>query len=255
GAGGLIAVENVLGAPPDGHTLLFSTISTMVVIPATQAKPSYEPLRDFTAVTLIASVPYLLLAHGTLPVRGVPELVKLARAKPGMLTYGSAGHATGTHLAAEYFSATTGVQLTHVPYKGAGPAMIDMIAGQVALSSVTASSGQPHVLSGRARALGMMALTRLATLPAVPTVAEQGYPGFEAGSWVGLSVRAGTPAAAVKRLRDDAQRVMQMSELRAALEGQGNTVHGGSAEEFERYITAETAKWKGVIAKARIQIQ
>lgn len=255
GAGGVLAMEALLNAPADGHTLIVATISTMVVIPATQPKITYDPLRDVALLTLVASVPYIILANTTLPVRSVADLVKLAKARPGALTYGSAGHATGTHLAAEYFSVTTGTRLTHVPYKGAGPAMVDMLAGQVALSFVTASSGQPHVLSGRARALGITSLARAPTLPEVRTVAEQGYAGFEVGSWMGLAVRAGTPAPVLQRLQSDAQRLMQNVELRKQLEAQGNVAIGGGAQEFERYLAAETGKWRKVIAQADIRMQ
>lgn len=255
GAGGLLAMEALLNAPADGHTLIAATISTMVVIPATQPKVSYDPMRDVTLLTLVATVPYIILANTALPVRSVADLLKLAKARPGALTYGSAGHATGTHLAAEYFSVTTGAQLTHVPYKGAGPAMVDMLAGQVALSFVTASSGQPHVMSGRARALGITSLARAPTMPEVRTVAEQGYPGFEVGSWMGLAVRAGTPAPILQRLQSDTQRLMQQVELRKQLEAQGNVAIGGNAQDFERYLAAETAKWRKVIAQANIRMQ
>lgn len=255
GAGGVLAMEALLNAPADGHMLFSATISTMVVIPATQPKVTYDPLRDVALLTLVATVPYIILANTTLPVRNVADLVKLAKARPGALTYGSAGHATGTHLAAEYFSVTTGTQLTHVPYKGAGPAMVDMLAGQVALSFVTASSGQPHVLSARARALGITSTARAPTLPEVRTVAEQGYPGFEVGSWMGLAVRAGTPVPVLQRLQSDAQRLMQNAQLRKQLEAQGNVAIGGGVQEFERYLASETSKWRQVIAKANLRMQ
>jgi tripartite-type tricarboxylate transporter receptor subunit TctC len=255
GGGGVIAIDTALAAPADGHTIVMGSISTLVMIPATQAKPTYDPLRDLTPITLMATVPYALACNPSLPVRSLGELVKLAKAQPGTLGYGSAGHATGTHLAAEYFASTAGIQLLHVPYKGSGPAMVDLISGQIPLSFVTASSVQPYLLAGKVRGLAMAAATRTTTMPMIPTFNEQGYPGFEAGSWIGIVVRAGTPPAIVRRLHTDILRHLQVAEVRTAIENQGNTVITSTPEEFERYILDETRKWKQVIAKAKIRIQ
>jgi tripartite-type tricarboxylate transporter receptor subunit TctC len=254
GAGGAIGVQATIAAPADGYTLLVGTISTLVLIPATRAAPSYDALRDIAPISLMSSVPYAVFTHPSLPVRTVADLLRLAKAQPGRLSYGSAGHATGTHLAAEYFSSTVGISLTHVPYKGAAPAIADMLGGQVPLVFVTASSGQPHVASGKARALVITARQRSPVMRDVPTLAEAGYPGFEALSWLGLAARSGTPPAIVRRLHEEAVRALNTADVRTSIESQGNTVVTSTPEAFARFIGDETRKWKQVIASARIRI-
>ncbi len=254
GGGGVIAVDVTLAAPADGYTLFMGSISTLVMAPATLAKVTYDPLRDFAPITLMSTVPYALVSNPSLPVRSLGDLVKLAKARPGTLAYGSAGHATGTHLAAEYFATTAGIQWIHVPYKGSGPAMVDVMSGQIPLNFITASSGQAQVLAGKARGLAIATKTRSTTMPMVPTFIEQGYAGFEASAWMGIVTRTGTPAAITRRLHADIVRLLQTAELRNALENQGNTVISSTPEEFERYIADETRKWRQVIAKARIRI-
>lgn len=254
GAGGLIGMEAVLKAPADGYTLVVATISTLVMIPATQGKAAYDPIRDFAPITLMSTVPYALVSHPSLPARTVAQLVALARKQPGHLSYGSAGYATGTHLAAEYFASVAGMQWTHVPYKGAGPAMVDMLAGQVPLTFVTASSAQPYVAAGRARGLGVASAQRLAALPEVPTISESGYAGFQAESWLGIAARSGTVPAIVARLHGDMVRVLANAEVRNSIESQGNVVATSTPEAFRKFVESETVKWKKVIAQARIRI-
>jgi tripartite-type tricarboxylate transporter receptor subunit TctC len=254
GAGGLIGMEAVLKAPADGYTLVVATISTLVMIPATQGKPAYDLLRDFAPITLMSTVPYELVSHPSLPARTLAQLVALARTQPGHLSYGSAGYVTGTHLAAEYFASVAGIQWTHVPYKGAAPAMIDMLAGQVPLSFVTASSAQPYVIAGRARGLGVASAKRLATLPDLPTIAESGYAGFQAESWLGIAARSGTPLAILAKLHGDIVRVLSSQEVRASIESHGNVVATSTPEAFSGFIGSETGKWKKVIERARIRI-
>ncbi len=254
GAGGLIGFESILKAPADGHTLVMGTISTLAVIPATQSKPSYDPLRDYAAVTQIASVPYVIASHPSLPVRTLGEMVALAKARPGQISYGSTGYATGTHLTAEYFSRLASVQLTHVPYKGDGPGLTDLMGGQIQLGFFTTIITPQHVRSGRLRALAVTSATRARELPAVPTVAESGYPGFQSSSWQGIAVRAGTPAPIVRRLNEEIVRILNQPEVRTSLENQGNTVVASTPEQFEKFIGTEIAKWKRVIEDAKIRI-
>jgi tripartite-type tricarboxylate transporter receptor subunit TctC len=254
GAGGLIGFESILKAPADGHTLVMGTISTLAVIPATQSKPSYDPLRDFAAVTQIASVPYVIPSHPSLPVRSLGDLVALAKARPGQISYGTTGYATGTHLTAEYFSRIASVKLTHVPYKGDGPGLTDLMGGHIQLGFFTTIITPQHVRSGRLRALAVTSATRARELPNVPTVAESGFPGFESSSWQGITVRAGTPAPIVRRLNEEIVRILNQPEVRASLEKLGNTVVASTSEQFEKFIAAEIVKWKRVIEDARIQI-
>lgn len=254
GAGGLIGFESILKAPADGHTLAMGTISTLAVIPATQAKPSYDPLRDYAAVTQIALVPYVIASHPSLPVRSLAEMVALAKARPGQISYGSTGYATGTHLTAEYFSRLAAIRLTHVPYKGDGPGLTDLMGGQIQLGFFTTIITPQHVRSGRLRALAVTSAARARELPAVPTVAESGFPGFQSSSWQGIAVRAGTPAGIVRRLNEEIVRILTQPEVRAALENQGNTVVASTPEQFEKFIATEIAKWKRVIEEAKIRV-
>jgi len=255
GAGGLIGFESVLKAPADGYTLGLGTISTLAIIPATQAKPRYDPLKDYMPVTLISTVPYVMVAHPSLPARTLAEFVKLARGKPGEISYGSAGYATGTHLTTEYLSSVTGIKLVHVPYKGDALALIDLMAGQISTGCFTTIIMGQHIRSGKLRGIAIMSPQRSRELPNVPTAIESGYAGFTSESWQGISVRAGTPPEIVRKLNTDIVRILSTPDVRAGIEAQGNTVSPGTPEEFERFIVKEIAKWKQVIAAAAIRIE
>jgi tripartite-type tricarboxylate transporter receptor subunit TctC len=256
GAGGLIGAEAALKAPADGYTLAFATISTLAVQPVVQARPAYDPLRDFAPVTQIASLPYVLAAHPSLPVQSLPQLVKLARAKPRSISYASPGYGTGAHLTAEYLSSTTGIKLVHVPYKGDAPGTIDLVAGQVAIALFPPLSLVPHVKAGRLRALAVTSRERSGALPDTRTVAESGYPGFESGSWNGIAVRAGTPEAVVRRLHKEIAAVLTESrQVRASIEAGGARVVASTPEQFGDYVRGEIAKWRRVVATAGIRIE
>ena len=254
GAGGLIGFESVLKAPADGYTLGLGTISTLAIIPLTQATPRYDPLRDYSAITLISTVPYLLVAHPSLPARNLAEFVKLARGKPGQIGYGTPGYATGIHLTAEYLSRVTGIRMIHVPYKGDAPALVDLFAGQISTAVMTTIVTSQHVRAGRIRGVAMLIARRTKELPDVPTAIEAGY-NIESQSWQGISVRAGTPAEIVRKLNTDIVRILNNAEVRATIEAQGSNVTPGTPEEFERFITNDTAKWKLVIVSAGIRIE
>jgi tripartite-type tricarboxylate transporter receptor subunit TctC len=255
GAGGLIGAEAALKLPADGYTLAFATISTLAVQPLVHAKPSYDPLKDFALVTQIATLPYVLAAHPSLPVHSLPQLVKLARAQPRSINYGSPGYGTGAHLTAEYLSNVTGMKLVHVPYKGDAPGTIDLVAGQIALAVFPPISLAPHIKSGRVRALAVTSLERSSALPGTPTVAESGYPGFESGSWNGIAVRAGTPEPIVQRLHKEIAAVLTRNqEVRGSIESSGSKVVANTPEEFAAYVRNENEKWRRVIATAGIKI-
>jgi tripartite-type tricarboxylate transporter receptor subunit TctC len=255
GAGGLIGAEAVLKLPADGYTLAFSTISTLAVLPLAQTKPSYDPLKDFALVTQIASLPYVIAAHPSLPAHSIPQLVKLARAKPASISFGSPGYGTGAHLTAEYLSSVTGMKLVHVPYKGDAPGTIDLVAGQIATAIFPPISLVPHVKSGRLRALAVTSSERSTALPDTPTVAESGYPGFESGSWNGIGVRAGTPEAIVRRLHKEIATVLaENQQVRGTIEASGSRVIGNTPDEFAAYVRGEIAKWRKVIAQAGVKI-
>jgi tripartite-type tricarboxylate transporter receptor subunit TctC len=255
GAGGLIGAEAVLKLPADGYTLAFATISTLAVLPIVQTRPSYDPLKDFALVTQIATLPYVLAAHPSLPAHSLPQLVKLARAKPASISYASPGYGTGAHLTAEYLSSVTGMKLVHVPYKGDAPGTIDLIAGQIALAVFPPIALVPHVKSGRLRALAVTSSERSTALPDTPTVAESGYPGFESGSWNGIAVRAGTPETMVRRLHKEIATVLtENQQVRANIESSGNKVVANTPEQFADYVRGEIVKWRRVVATAAIKI-
>jgi tripartite-type tricarboxylate transporter receptor subunit TctC len=254
GAGGLIGAEAVLKLPPDGYTLAFATISTLAVQPLAHTRPSYDPLRDFALVTQIATLPYVLAAHPSLPVHSLPQLVKLARAKPASISYGSPGYGTGAHLSAEYLCNTTGMKLLHVAYKGDAPGTIDLIAGHIELAVFPPISLVPHVRSGRLRALAVTSSERMSALPETRTVAEQGYPGFESGSWNGIAVRAGTPEAAVRRLHKEIAAAIRSPDVRSNIEASGSRIVANTPEEFGAYVRTEIEKWRRVIATAGVKI-
>jgi tripartite-type tricarboxylate transporter receptor subunit TctC len=255
GAGGLIGAEAVLKLPPDGYTLALGTISTLAVQPVMQAKPPYDPLKDFAPVTQMASLPYVLAAHPSLPAHSLPQLVKLARAKPASISYASPGYGTGAHLTSEYLSSVTGMKLVHVPYKGDAPGAIDLVAGQVVIALFPPISLVPHIRSGRLRALAVTSLERSSALPEVRTVAESGYPGFESGSWNGIAVRAGTPEVIVRRLHKEIVAALTESQqVRANIESSGSKVVASTPEQFGDYVRGEIAKWRRVVATAGIKI-
>jgi tripartite-type tricarboxylate transporter receptor subunit TctC len=255
GAGGRIGAEAALKLPADGYTLAFTTISTLAVLPLAQATPSYDPLRDFALVTQIATLPYVIAAHPSLPAQTIPQLVKLARAQPSAISYGSPGYATGAHLTAEYLSKTTGMKLVHVPYKGDAPGSIDLIAGQIETAIFPPITLVPHVRAGRLRALAVTSRERSPALPETRTVAESGYPGFESGSWNGIGVRTGTPEAIVRRLHKETVAVLTRNQdVRGNIEASGSKVVANTPEEFAAYVRGEIDKWRRVIADAAIKI-
>ena len=255
GAGGLIGTEAMLKLPADGYTIALGTISTLAIIPLTQAKPSYDPQKDIAPVVLTSTGPYLMVAHPSLPARTIPEFVRLARAKPGGIVYGSTGIATGTHLTAEYFASVAGIRMTHVPYKGDGAAVIDLLAGQIATGFFPTIVMTQHVKAGKLRGMAVTATARMRELPEVPTMIESGYANFESGTWHGIIARAGTPPALLQRLNAEAARALADPAVRNTIEAQGITIGGGPPEAFERYIAGEIAKWKRVIAGAGLKVE
>ena len=256
GAGGLIGTEAVLKLPADGYTMLLGSISTLAILPAVSRKVSFDPTRDFVPIIQVATLPYVVSVHPSLPVSNLQQLTKLARANPKSISYGSPGHATGAHLTSEYLSSTLGVKLVHVPYKGDGPGIIDLVAGHIPMAVFPPVIQVPHIKSGRLRALAVTSSERSSALPDTRTVAEQGYPGFESSSWHGVAVRTGTPDAAVARLAKELAAVVNRSpDLRNIIESSGARIVGGTPEDFAAYIRQEIAKWKKVITTAGIEIQ
>ncbi len=253
GAGGTIGTEAVAHAPPDGHTLMMGHIGTLAVNPALYHNLSFDTATAFAPVVLVAIVPNVMVVNPKLQAKTVPELVALAKEKPGGLTYGSGGNGSAAHIAAVAFSLAAGIEMTHVPYRGTGPMMNDLISGAIDLTLTGGPPALPAVRGGLLRALGVSSLQRLAAAPDIPTIAEQGMPGFEAVQWYGLVAPARTPPAIVARLNTESARILKGEKLQPRLEAEGAVAAPGTPEEFGRFITAERERWGDVIRRTGVQ--
>ncbi|MEY4599046.1 MAG: hypothetical protein RLZZ445_1843 [Pseudomonadota bacterium] len=253
GGSGNIGAELVVRSPADGYTLLSaSTVHT--VNPSLYAKLSYDPLKDFTPITLMAQVANVLVVHPSLPVKSVKEFIAFARQRPGQLHYSSAGNGSAPHLTAELFKMKTGINLVHVPYKGAAPAMSDLLAGHVVLTFATAPSGVPPVQQGKLRALGVSGASRMAALPDVPTIAEAGVPGYEAVGWNGLVGPAGLPPAIVGAINVEVGRILKAPDIHKRLVDLGVEPRISTAGEFSTFLKDEVTQWAKVVKESGARV-
>ena len=254
GASGMVGAEAVAKSAPDGYTLLLGNIASLAINVGIYPKMPYDPLKDFTPVVRTVDVNYVLVVHPSLPVKTVAELVAYAKANPGKLSYGSAGSGSLPHLGTELFKAQTGTDMVHIPYKGGGPMVTDLLGGNVQLVIADQANLMPHVQSGKLRALAVATPRRSPNAPDLPTIAESGLAGFDATAWQGLVGPAGLPPDVVKRLNDAFNQVMAMPAVREKLVGGGLEPVGGTPEQFRAFIASEIAKWtkisKDVGAKA-----
>lgn len=254
GANGIIAYEMTARAAPDGYT--FATVAAGVVInPSLYRRVPYDPIRDFTPITLGISVPNILVVHPTVAATSVQELVKLAKSRPGQIAFASAGNGTSGHLALELFRMTAGIDVTHVPYKGGGPALAELIGGQVHALFSIALAAMPQIKAGRLRALAITSARRSAVAPGLPTVAETGFPGYEVIGWFGWLAPTGTPNAIVTRLNAEIVKVLRTPEVRERLLSQSTEPVGNSPAEFAALMKSERDKWARVIRDANISLQ
>jgi tripartite-type tricarboxylate transporter receptor subunit TctC len=254
GAGGTLGTELAARSAPDGYTFLFTSASHSLN-PSLYSKLGYDPHRDFAPVTLVARVPHLLVVHPSLPVKSVKELIALARARPGEIHYGSGGTGSSIHLAAALFAALAKIDMTHVPYKGGGPAMIGVMSGEAQVIFPTMQSALPHVRSGRLRALAVSTAQRSPALPQLPSVAESGLPGYDATGWYGMLAPAGTPQAAIERMHTEVLKILTTPELKNQLASEGAVAVGNTPAEFDKFIREEIAKWSKLIRELKIRIE
>lgn len=251
GAGGAIGSKMAAQSAADGYTLLMGSTSSLSINPLYQ-KVGYDPVKDFTPITLVASVPHVLVVDPALPVKTLQEFIAYARARPGKLNFASSGPGTPHHVAGEMFNQMAGVDLVHVPYKGTGPALVDVMSGQVTLMSVEILAAAPQVLSGKVRALGIAAGQRSPLLPDVPTVKEAGLAGFEVTSWYGVVAPAGIPSAVAARLSAAVAKGLETPEAIEKLKALGATPVGGSPEQFNAFLRNENLKWGKVMTASNI---
>lgn len=253
GAGGIVGAELAAKAAPDGYTIFMATAGILTVIPHMQAKLPYSVERDFAPVSLLASVPSVLVVHPSMPVKSVKELIALAKAKPGQINYASTGNGTLPHLAAEFFKQQAKVDMVHIAYKGSAPATTDLLGGNVQVFFGNMLSVIEQVRSGRLRALAVTSQQRQAVANEIPTMIESGFPGFEAGTWFGLMAPAATPRDVVARLHSDAAKAVRQPDVQKQLAGQGATTIGNTPEQFAAYIKAESAKWAKVLVASGVK--
>jgi len=255
GANGIIGMELVAKSPPDGYTIVMGNSAPMVLNPSLYAKLPYDPIKDFAPVTQGTLYPYILIVHPSIPVRSVAELVKLAKAQPGQLQYGSSGNGGANHLAGEIFKRAAGVNIVHVPFKGSAPALADVLGGQISMMFDTIVTTVPQLQSGKVRALAVTGAKRAPQTPDVPTVSESGYPGYAVTSWQSILAPANTPRAIVDRLHQETVKALRMPDVidRLATRG-GNELVGNTPEEFAKVIRSELALYSKVIKDANIRL-
>jgi tripartite-type tricarboxylate transporter receptor subunit TctC len=261
GGGGVPAMQDVARAVPDGHTLILGHVGSLAVNPYIYPDSGYDVNKDFTPVTLLAKVPNLFVIHPDVPAKNLKEFVEYVRKNPGKLNYASAGNASAGHLAMEYLKLETGMFMTHIPYRGTGPALTDLLAGRTQALSAGTPALLPHIRSGKLRCIAVGTQKRIALFPDVPTVAESGpalglgkkLDNFETSQWYGMIAPAGVPAAIIKRLQEESAKALRASSVTERFANDNAVGGGGSPEEFGKFIANEQRIWKDIVARAKIR--
>lgn len=253
GANGIIGTEAISKAAPDGYSLVMVYVSH-AVNQTMYKKVPYDALRDFQPVTQVSTQPLVMVVHPSLPVGNVKQLVALAKARPGEVNYGSSGSGTGPHLAMELLRTLSNVKINHIPYKGGGPLMTSLISGEVSLAYSTPPPAIPQIKAGRIKAIAVSGEKRMVQLPDVPTVAESGFPGYEASTWYGLVAPAGTPSAIVIQLSEQVAKILSQKEVQESFVKQGVIPVGSKPQEFSDYIRSEISKWGNVVKVSGAQV-
>lgn len=254
GGGGTIGMGVAARAVPDGYTIMLGVSSFVVMAPGVYPKLPYDTLRDFAPITQILSAPLLLVANNALPVRNVSELIALAKAKPGWVSYGSPGNGSAAHLASELFRSMSGARMLHVPYRGAPPVYTDLIAGQITLYMGTIPAALPLVKSGRLKALATTAARRPRVFPDLPTISESGLKGYDVATWYGVLAPVGVPAPVLAKLHADLVRVIEMPDVQQRFSGEGGETVGNTPAQFTAFIADELRKWARIAKEAGVRV-
>jgi tripartite-type tricarboxylate transporter receptor subunit TctC len=254
GAGGNIGTKAAADAEPDGYTIILGVLGTHAVNQSLYANAGFDSTRDFAAITMVANTPNIVVVHPSVPVKSVKELIDYAKANPGKLNYATPGNGTPSHLATEMFKSQAGVNLTHVPYKGSGPALADMLGGQTQVWIANAPVVLPHIKAGKLRALATTSAKRPAIAADLPTLNEAGLRGYEADTWYGLFAPAKTPKPILDKIHADVVAVLRSAEIRERFAAQGAEVVANSSEEFTKKLHEDVAKWKRVIADLKLRV-
>jgi tripartite-type tricarboxylate transporter receptor subunit TctC len=254
GGGGNPAMQDVARADPDGYTLLITHIGSLALNPYLYKNLPFDVNRDFVHVSLLAKVPNIFVVHESVPAKDAREFVALVKKEPGKYYYGSAGNGSAGHLAMEYFKLVSGIELQHVPYKGTGPNLVDLVAGRTHATSAGTPPLMPHVKAGKLRVIGVGAPQRLSSVPDAPTIAEQGFAGFETSQWYGLSAPARTPPAIVQRLATEAARAANSPAVAERYKADDAEAVGSTPKEYADFIAKEQARWKDVIQRAGVKV-
>jgi tripartite-type tricarboxylate transporter receptor subunit TctC len=254
GAGGNIGSDLVAKSPPDGYTLIMATVATHSINQTLYKKLPFDPIKDFAPIVLVATTPNVLVVHPDLPIKTVKDLIALAKSKPGEIRFCSGGNGTSHHIGGSLFEKLTNVEMTHVPYKGSGAALPDLIGGQVDIMFDNLTSSMPHIKSGKLRAIATTGLTRAVALPDLPTVAESGVPGFEITAWFGLLAPANTPQAIIDRLNAEVTKILKTPEMKAKLIAQGAEPAPGTPQQLGQFIKDKTAQWAPIVKASGAQV-
>jgi tripartite-type tricarboxylate transporter receptor subunit TctC len=254
GAGGNLGIEAVSNSAADGYTIGLGQTSNLAINPTLYPKLPYEPARDLAPIALVASSPLVIVVAANSPFKTFADIAAAAKAKPDQITYGSPGNGTVAHLGMELLQKTAGINLQHIPYKGSAQALTDIVGGQIQIYASSVPTAMGQIKDGRLRAIAVTSLKRSASLPETPTIAESGWPGFEAITWFGFVAPAKTPAPIIKDLNANINSILRMPEVRSKLMGEGGEILGGSPEQFSALLTKDTARWARVIQEANVKI-